>query len=72
MKKLLFKTLFYSIIFIIRVSKKLGYSMRLSIHDVPLHFLPYGGEMTIAESYTCVQFEGTDFNIFLKNYPFPF
>jgi len=66
MKKLLFKTLFYTIIFIIRVSKKMGYPIRLSVHNVPLHFVPYGGEMTVAETYTCVQFEGTYFTIFIK------
>lgn len=66
MKKLLFKTLFYTIIFTIRASKKLGYSIRLSIHDVPLYFLPYERKMTITETYTCVQFEGTDFNVFIK------
>ena len=75
MKKLLFKTLFYTIIFTIRVSKKLGYPISVSLHNVPLEFIPKSvNRMEIIQKEKANWFwlEEKNLAVFLKDYPFPF
>lgn len=69
MKKLLFKTLFYTIIFTIRASKKLGYGISVSLHDVPLKLIQKTVstiEIIEEETYSCARFEENNFNVFIK------
>lgn len=66
MKKLLFKTLFYSIIFIVRGSKKLGYPVYFSLHNVPLEFVKSYGEVEEEATYKCIRIIKNDFTVFVK------
>lgn len=66
MKKLLFKTLFYSLYFLIIVSKKLGYPVYFSLHNVPLDFVKSYGEVEEEAPYKYIIIIENDFTIFIK------
>lgn len=66
MKKLLFKTLFYSLYFLILASKKLGYPGYFSLHNVPLEFVKSYGEVEEEATYKCIRIIKNDFTVFVK------
>ena len=66
MKKLLFKTVLYSLYFLIIVSKKLGYPVYFSLHNVPFDFVKSCGEVEEEATYKCIRIIKNDFTIFVK------